>query len=381
MVGAGVFVAFGPAAALAGNGLWIAIVLAGAVAYLNAGSIAQLAAVIPRSGGAYSYAREYLGPSFGFLAGVAFLVGKTASIAAIALVVASYLGLGIWFAVLAIFGMTTINLLGINRTALGAKVLSSVTLVFLGVVLAVSLFLPQAQTALPQGTPLGVMGAAGLLFFAFAGYARVATLGSEVEDPKPTIPKAIAISLGLVLVLYLALGLVLGRSLGAGLGSSETPIADLSALANPGLLPLVALVAAIAGLGSLLALLAGMGRTAGVMAQDGELPKLFAKLNRKNAPFIAELTVGFFASVLILSGSVVFAISLSSFSVLTYYAIANLAALAQPRSVATRSKLLIGLGLALCVAIAVSLPPQSVLIGVVVLGLSLGLRYGMAKLS
>ena len=79
MLGAGVFAAFGPAAEVAGAGLLVGLALAAAVAFANATSSAQLAALYPQAGGTYVYGRRRLGERVGVLAGIAFVIGKTAS--------------------------------------------------------------------------------------------------------------------------------------------------------------------------------------------------------------------------------------------------------------------------------------------------------------
>ena len=122
MIGAGVFSAWGPAAAAAGGWLLIGLLLAAGVAYCNAVASAQLAAQYPTSGGTYVYGRERLGPAWGFLAGWGFVIGKTASSAAMALTFAAYLlpqpGLPQrLLAVAAVIGLTAVNYRGITRTA------------------------------------------------------------------------------------------------------------------------------------------------------------------------------------------------------------------------------------------------------------------------
>ena len=119
MIGAGVFTAWAPAADAAGRALLIGLVIAAAVAFCNATSSAQLAALHPESGGTYVYARYRLGPAWGHLAGWGFVVGKTASCAAMALAVGAY----VWpahqrlAAVLAVLLITAVNLGGLERTA------------------------------------------------------------------------------------------------------------------------------------------------------------------------------------------------------------------------------------------------------------------------
>jgi basic amino acid/polyamine antiporter, APA family len=366
MLGAGVFVVFGPASGLAGSLLPLAILLAALVAYLNAASVSQLARQLPVGGGAYAYGRYHLGHGWGFTAGIAFLVGKIGSAAAVALTFGNYffpqyatlLALG------GIVAMAGINILGINRTALGSKIIGSITLAFL-LVLAASAFLvdPEPAASLGPGSAPGVITAAALFFFAFAGYARVATLGAEVSRASRNIPLAIVISLAIVLACYLLLAAALPYQLGGALTGTLTPLADLAG--RTGLMPIaaVAIFAAVAALGSLLALLAGMSRTAAAMAQDGELPRVLTRQAKSGTPWLAETLIASLAALLVLTGDVVWAIGVSAFAVLGYYAIANLAAYRQPAAIAGRAKWLNLLGLASCLVLALSVPPASIALG------------------
>jgi APA family basic amino acid/polyamine antiporter len=382
MLGAGVFVVFGPASELAGSLLLVSILLAALVAYLNAASIAQLAAVVTRSGGAYAYGRHYLGNAWGFLAGMSFLVGKIGSAAAIALVFATYLtpGFEILTAVLAVVVMAAINIAGINRTAFGSKVLATITLSFLTVLILAGLVAePAGGTMTPGGFP-GVLTAASLFFFAFAGYARVATLGGEVRDSEKSVPSAIRISLAIVLVTYLALALVLMLKLGPSVAGSLTPIADLAGVALGIEGSVVAVFAAVATLGSLLALLAGMSRTASEMASDAELPKVLSKKLKNGSPALAEVIISLLVILLVVTGSIILTIGLSSFAILSYYAIANLAAYRQPRSETQKAKWLNLVGLGLCVLLGLSVPFGGLLLGATVLTVALILRWGLRAL-
>jgi len=193
MVGAGVFVVFAPAAAAAGSGLVIGLCLAAVVATCNAVASAQLAMTYPTSGGTYVYGREVLGEWWGFLAGWGFVVGKTASCAAMAMTFAAYAlpDAGWWqrgAAVLAVVALTVANLRGVTRTATVARVLLALTLLTLAVFVALAWRLAAAGSG-PEpldldGGAYGVLQSAGLLFFAFAGYARIATLAEEVRRPE-----------------------------------------------------------------------------------------------------------------------------------------------------------------------------------------------------
>jgi APA family basic amino acid/polyamine antiporter len=207
MIGAGVFVVFGPAAAAAGSGLLIGLAVAAVVAYCNATSSARLAALYPLSGGTYVYGRERLGEFWGYLAGWSFVVGKTASCAAMALTVGLYL----WparahaVAVAAVVGCVAVNYRGVQKSALLTRVIvGAVLAVLAGVVVAVGLSgrADPARVTIAGGDPGGVLQAAGLLFFAFAGYARIATLGEEVRDPARTIPQRTAARLSSATTLW-----------------------------------------------------------------------------------------------------------------------------------------------------------------------------------
>ncbi len=381
MLGAGVFVIFGPAALFAGSALPFAILLAALVAYLNAGSVAQLAKVVNRSGGGYPYARVYISKNFSFLAGSSFLVGKIGSSAAIALTVASYLTPNnlLATAIGSVVVMTAINLAGINRTAFGSKVLATITVLFLVTLVVAAISLPVAASDLSSGTPIGVLSAAALFFFAFAGYARVATLGGEVRQSERNVPRAIWISLAAVLAIYLTLSVLLSDKLGADLTGTVTPLADLAAKTWLGG-EYIWIFASLAGLGSLLALLAGMSRTAAEMAIDRELPAAFARKLPNGAPVLAELVIAGFSIALVAFGGVLLSLGISSFAVLLYYAITNFAAFRQPTTETKRPKILNLLGLALCLLLALSVPIDGLVVGASILTLLMLIRWGLRAL-
>jgi basic amino acid/polyamine antiporter, APA family len=383
MLGAGVFVVFAPAALLSGSYLLVAIALAGLVAALNARSMRQLSKVLPRAGGAYAYGREYLSKSWGFLAGISFVLGKIGSVAAIALAAAAYIypAAKVEVAIGAVLLMTVINLLGINRTALGALILSVPTILLL---LLVGFFGLQQDTGSIQ-TELsitGIISAAALIFFAFAGYARVATLGEEVRNPAVNVPRAITIGLVSVLSLYLLVGNALSRTLGPSLERSVAPVLDFTNTVMPWLAgEVVIVIAGAACLGSLLSLLAGISRTAEAMARDGELPRVLTRRSQRfDSPWAAEIVIAAVAISLISSGDIVWTIGISSFCVLGYYAIANLAAIRQLGGGQWNPKFLALLGLATCCLLAAFVPLGSLLLGIALLALALVTRAGLIKL-
>ena len=375
MLGAGVFAAFGPAAGAAGSGLLIALALAAVVAYANATSSARLAAVYPESGGTYVYGRRRLGDVWGFLAGWGFVVGKTASCAAMALTLGAYA----WpaharlVAAAAVVVLVVVNLLGVSKTAGVTRVLVVLVFLALAAVVAGAVSTPGAGPDrlvdwFPQG-PLGVLQAAGLLFFAFAGYARIATLGEEVRDPARTIPRAIPLALGIVVIVYAVVGATALAAVGpAALAASPTPLATA---AGGSLSVVVRVGGAVAAAGVLLALLAGVARTTLAMARDRELPHSLAAIHpRSRVPHRAEIVVGVVVLVLVTTTDVRGVIGFSSFAVLVYYAVANASALTL-REGRRRSTATAVVGLVGCVVLAATLPLVSLLtgLGVLVVGL------------
>lgn len=389
MIGAGIFVALAPAARAAGSGLLIGLAVAGAVAYCNATSSARLAARYPASGGTYVYGRERLGDFWGYLAGWGFVVGKTASCAAMALAVGSYVwpGQAHAVAVAAVVALTAVNYAGVQKSAWLTRTVVAVVLAVLAAVVVASFASGEADAARldlgPDADPGGVLQAAGLLFFAFAGYARIATLGEEVRDPARTIPRAIPIALGITLVVYALVAvcalLVLGPR---GLAEATAPLADTARAAGAAwLAPVVRTGAAVAALGSLLALILGVSRTTLAMARDRHLPHVLAAVHpRHQVPHRAELAVGAVVAVLAATTDVRGAIGFSSFGVLAYYAVANASAWTLSRAEGRPPRAVPAVGLAGCLVLALALPASSVLTGAAVLALGAA-AYGIRRLA
>ncbi|MDQ2710159.1 MAG: APC family permease [Actinomycetota bacterium] len=386
MIGAGVFAAFAPAARAAGTGLLVGLAIAAAVAYCNATASAQLAAQYPTSGGTYLYGRERLGPWWGFLAGWGFVVGKTASCAAMALTFAAYAVPGpVWLqrlvALAGVLVLTTVNYHGITRTAALARVLVAISLAVL--LLAVSVVLANGSVsthrlggwdAVTSAGPYGVLQSAGLLFFAFAGYARIATLGEEVRNPAQVIPRAILWALGIVVLLYLVVAVALLLAGGPDrLATTSSPvIAAVEAVGAHWATPIVRIGAAAASLGSLLALVAGIGRTSLAMARNRDLPRWLASVHhRYQVPDHSELAVAVVVSVLVLTTDVRGAIGFSSFGVLVYYGVANASAYTQQAPHRLWPRWLNVAGASGCTALAVTLPWQAVITGVAMFAVGL----------
>lgn len=385
MIGAGVFSVWAPAIGVAGNGLLIALAIAAIVAYCNATASAQLAAVHPVAGGTYAYARAEIGPWWGFVAGWSFVIGKIASCAAMAMTFAAYAAPEGWqttVAIAAVVALSTVNCLGVTRTALATRILVICSLLGLAVVVAVGLGSASAATPspLPDATAYGVLQGAGLLFFAFAGYARIATMGEEVVDPARTIPRAIALALSGAVVVYLLVAVTVVVTLGGDAASSSAPLAD--ALSSAGwavLTPVVRITAAAASLGALLALLTGIGRTTLAMARERDLPSFLAKIDdRRQVPRRAEIMIAVIVVVIVLVADLRDAIGFSSFGVLLYYLIANAAAFRQQASARRYPRALQVVGALGCLLLVNTLPVLASVVGTAVV--LIGVLYRAIRL-
>jgi APA family basic amino acid/polyamine antiporter len=369
MIGAGLFTVFAPAVGAAGDGVLLALLIAAVVAGCNAMSSALLARRYPVAGGTYVYGRERLGPFWGHLAGWSFVAGKLASCAAMALAIGAYA----WpahdrlVAVLVVALLTTVNLAGVEKSAAVGIALVSVVLAVVAIALVTMTTAPAAPERGDPATTRGVLEGAGLLFFAFAGYARLATLGEEVRRPERTIPRAIAVAVAIVVTVYVASIAALLHAVGAGrLPTTERPfVAGVEAAGADRFVPVVVLAAGLAAGGALLSVLLGVSRTALAMARDGHLPSLLTAVGAtRRVPWAAEIVAGAVIVVLVLTGDLVSSIGFSSFCVLVYYAVANASALTLPSGRLVRAGS--ALGLTGCVVLAALLPAGSVVAGALV---------------
>jgi len=383
MIGAGVFAAWSPAATAAGTGLLVGLALAGLVAYCNATSSAQLAAIHPDSGGTYVYGRRQLGHGWGHLAGWGFVVGKTASCAAMALTVGAYLWpeRERWVAVAAVALITLVNIGGLTRTVAVTRVLLAISLTALAGVMVAGWSSGDAtlDRIVPVETDLfGILQSAGFLFFAFAGYARIATLGEEVRDPAVTIPKAIPRALGFVLVVYAVVAVTALATVDASaLAATDAPLRLVTDAAGGGdlLAAVVRVGAGVAALGVLLNLIPGVSRTTLAMARERDLPHWFAHVDaRRSLPLRAELTVSVVVIALVLLLDLRNAIAVSGVAVLTYYFVTNAAALTLQPTERRWPRWVAVVGLVGCAVLVASLPWEALLGGGVVLALGVLVR-------
>jgi len=392
IVGTGIFVSIGIAAGVAGPAVILAIALGALVAICNGLSSAQLAANHPVSGGSYEYGYEYLTPALGFTAGWMFLVAKSASAATAALGFAGYLlnllqvdvSWVVPVALLAVITLTVIVLGGIRRSNLANTVIVSVTL--LALAFFVLACLPPAIAAgttnftpFFTSSPASVLQASALMFVAYTGYGRIATMGEEARSPRQTIPKAMIICLIVTMVLYLTVATVSIGAVGTDVlsqATQQTQAAPLEVVirqvTGAGGAVIVAIGAITAMLGVLLNLILGLSRVLLAMGRRRDMPRLFAKLNQaQTTPYWAVIAVSVLIAILTFTGNVKTTWSFSAFSVLIYYAITNFAALRLPSDAILFPRWVAWAGLVSCLFLAFWVEPSIWItgIGLIVAGL------------
>lgn len=411
ILGTGLFVSLGIAAGVAGAGILLALPLAALLALFNGLSSAQLAAAHPMSGGTYEYGHRFLSPALGFSAGSLFLLAKSASAATAALGVGGYLILllqeaggapPLSAASLPLSGsllpgllaagtvvlLTLLAAVGIRRSNQANMVMVGMTLTALLVFLVIGL--PHTVGGLLAGAvwepsvpaPGTLLHATALLFVAYTGYGRIATLGEEVRDPRRVIPRAIWITLGVVALLYTGTAMVALGTLGAEgfAGVTEATAAPLhaaaAALGVPGLALLVGIAAVTAMVGVLLNLILGLSRVALAMGRRGDLPRLLAAVHAPSgSPRFAVVGVGLVILLLVSVGDVRTTWSFSAFTVLAYYGITNLAALHLPPELRLYPRWVPVMGLAGCALLAFQVEPAFWITGASLLAGALVVRY------
>lgn len=376
IIGTGVFVSLGIGISMAGPTVLPAITLAGLVAMCNGLNSAQLAANHPVSGGTYEYGHRWLNPSLGFVAGWMFLCAKSASAATAALGFALYLALDHQIPVaLGTVALTTgITLTGMQRSntvnalIVGAVLLALLAFVALGAP-AISVHSERWQTALQSGQFDQLLPVAALMFVAFTGYGRIATLGEEVTEPRRTIPRAVLTTLALSILLYIVVAWV-------SLANAQNEIVSLANLAEsfagPTLGKVMLVAAALAMVSVLLNLVLGLSRVVLAMGRRGDLPKATAHIRQTSSvPTVATVVVGVLIAGLVCLGDLKLTWTFSAFTVLVYYALTNLCALRLKPEERLYPTWIAYIGLIGCGSLALFVEWRVLLTGVGLIGLGL----------
>ena len=386
IIGTGVFISLGIGASIAGPMILPAIGLAGLVALCNGLSSAQLAANHPVSGGTYEYGHRWLNPSLGFVAGWMFLCAKSASAATAALGFALYLNPenSLPIALAIVWVITAITLLGIQRTntintlIIGAVLLSLIAFVVFGAP-AISANPQNWQSALDGENLENLLPATALMFVAFTGYGRIATLGEEVTEPRRTIPRAIIATLVTTTVIYIVVTWVALANAGNQFSSLALIVQTFS---GPSLVKVLTAGAIIAMASVLLNLVLGLSRVVLAMGRRCDLPKTTARItDSTKVPAVATIVVGCLITGLVYVGDMKLTWSFSAFTVLVYYALTNLCAIRLKIEERLYPSWVSYIGLFACLCLAVFVEWRIILAGLSLIALGLALRWLFVKRS
>lgn len=385
IVGTGLFVSIALATQIAGNAVIIAIFIAAVIAALNGLSSAQLAANYPVSGGTYEYGNRVLGSWFGFTAGWMFLTAKSASAATAALGCAGYLLYLFGFEVSQTFytalGFSILLLItilvsgGIGRSNLANKLIVGFTLFGLAALVVSSFFINGVPTEPVRlafdGMDIdSLLFASALMFVAYTGYGRIATLGEEVAEPEKTIPKAIITAMIVIILLYgivalTALQVMGSEAFGNTIDGEAAPLMVVAqTLSLPGIGLIISLAAITAMAGVLLNLILGLSRVMLSMARRGDLPEFAGRINpASKSPVAAVWLTGLIVGILVMTGDITFTWSFSAFTVLIYYSITNLSAFLLTKKQRLYPRWIPAAGLISCLTLAFWIQTEIMLLG------------------
>jgi APA family basic amino acid/polyamine antiporter len=370
IIGTGAFVSIGIASGIWGDAVVWAIPLAAAVAVFNGLSSAFLAGRFPVAGGTYEYGYETLNQWFGFSAGWLFLLAKTASAATAALGVALFLRAGgPLVPIVAVAAVTAMVFAGVRRTAwLNTTLLAASTVAIVWFAATSTLQGAEFSNSVTEWSAADVAAAIAFLFVAYTGYGRIATLGEEVKDPDVIIPRAVIITLAIAAILYMLVEIG-GRAIGGPLWGQDAGIVDAGGT-------VVAVGAIAAMLGVLLNLILGLSRVWLAMGRRGDMPGALARLDRRRQPVVAILVSAVLVAALTLIGDIGLAWSFSAMTVLLYYGLTNLSALAVNKKRTTA-----WLGLLSCLSLSFFVPQGVWLTGIAMLALGLIWKTGYTRFA
>jgi len=386
IIGSGIFIVTGIVAGIAGPAMVLSILLAGIISFFSAVSVAELGRCMPVEGGTYAFARDLISPYAGFIAGWIWIFSNIFVGAAVSLGFAQYFvtfipGLPVKLvAVVVCLVFLVVNYAGLKESALVNNLLVSVKVLILLFFVAFGLMFFRTANLVPfvPMGPTGVLSGAALIFFAYTGFARVTIIAEEVHDPETTIPRSIYLALFLSTVIYLLVSVVaIGLAGPARLAGSGSPLSDAIATAgNPAVVAIISLGAMIATASVLLTTILGISRIVFAMGRNGDLPRTFSTLNaRYCTPAMAIGITGALMIAALLLTDLILVVSVSTFAMLVYYGIANIAALKIPAARKRYPAIISVIGAVSCVVLLVFLSPVSIAIGIAGIGLGTAIFF------
>jgi basic amino acid/polyamine antiporter, APA family len=381
IIGSGIFIVTGIVAGVAGPAMIFSVIIAGVIAVFSAMSVAELGAYLPEEGGTYAYAQKLISPFAGFIAGWIWIFSNIFVGAAVSLGFAHYfvtvfpeVPVKIIAGIICLI-FIIINYLGLKESVLFNNILVTLKVLILLFFIAFGLgyFHPGNFIPLAPAGSMGILSGAALIFFAYTGFARVTIMAEEVKDPEKTIPRSIYLSLAISTAIYLLVSIVAVGLAGApALAHSGSPLADaIGSTGSSGAVLIISLGAMIATASVLLTTIMGISRIVFSMARSQDLPSLFERIHPKfGTPHYAIAITGACMIAALLLADLTLVVAVSTFAMLLYYLIANIAAFRLPREHRMYSPWVPIIGALSCIGLIVFLSPTSWIIGCV--GLAIG---------
>jgi len=311
ILGSGVYALIGPAAAQAGNALWLAFLLAGLTAGLTAYAYARLARLAPKNSPEFQYTALAFGPRVGFVAGALMLVADVLAAAAVTLGFGGYLehlaGTPTTANALAlIVVLGAILWAGVEQSVAVAIVLTGLEALGLAfvIVIGVPSWAGTDFLAAPHGLT-GISGAAALIFFAYLGFDELGNFAEEMRHPERDLPRALFASMTVTTAIYALVALSAVAVVDAArLGASDAPLALVAGRVLGGHADATLSVLALAATANTaLLLLASAARSIYGMAAAGALPKALARVGRTAVPVTSTVLVLALLAVVVALGT------------------------------------------------------------------------------
>jgi basic amino acid/polyamine antiporter, APA family len=384
IIGSGIFIVTGIVAGVAGPAMILSVLIAGVIAIFSAMSVAELGAYLPEEGGTYAYAQKLISPFAGFIAGWIWIFSNIFVGAAVSLGFAHYfvtLFPGVPVKIIAMvicLVFIVINYLGLKESVLfnNFLVTAKVLILLFFVAFGLGFFKPDNFTPFAPEGSMGILSGAALIFFAYTGFARVTIMAEEVKNPEKTIPRSIYLALGISTVIYLLVSIVaIGLAGAPALAQSGSPLSDaIGSTGSSGAVLVISLGAMIATASVLLTTIMGISRIVFSMARSQDLPPLFERIHpRFSTPHYAIVITGACMIAALLLADLALVVAVSTFAMLLYYLIANIAALRLPREHRKYPAWVPITGALSCIGLIVFLSPDSWIIGCI--GLLIGATW------
>jgi basic amino acid/polyamine antiporter, APA family len=384
IIGSGIFIVTGIVAGIAGPAMIVSVLIAGIIALFSALSVAELSVFLPEEGGTYAYAQKLISPFAGFIAGWIWIFSNIFVGAAVSLGFAHYFATLFpavpvkIIAVVICLVFILINYRGLKESTLLNNLLVTVKVLILLFFVAFGLgFFHIANFTPPDPAGMGgILSGAALIFFAYTGFARVTIMAEEVHEPEKTIPRSIYLALGISTLLYILVSVVAVGLIGTSeLALSGSPLTDaIRVTGSPTAVLLVSLGAMIATASVLLTTIMGISRIVFAMARNHDLPAALSMISpRFGTPHYAIGITGAFMIAAILLADLTLVVAVSTFAMLIFYFIANLAALRLPRPYRRYPQMVPATGAVTCAGLAVFLGINSWIIGLI--GLFVGIAW------